>query len=69
MSKTSHNIEFVTTGSFNIRDCFWDSSYLYYSSHKDTLFKTTDSFHIELSKPTEFFPTRYSDNVWIQIQY
>ena len=47
---------------FNIRNSFWDSNFLYHSSHKDFLFKITDSFSLELSKPIEFFPTRYSDN-------
>jgi len=50
------------TGNFNIRDCLWDPSYLFYFSHKDTLFKIADSFHVELFKPTEILPTRYSDN-------
>ena len=27
-----------------------------------TLFEIADPFHVELSKPTEFFPTRYSNN-------
>ena len=30
---------------------------------KDTLFEITDSFYVELSKPTKFFSTRYSDNI------
>jgi len=50
------------TGDFDIRDSFWDLSYLRHSSHKDTLSEIADSFHVELSKPTEFLPTRYSDN-------
>jgi len=50
------------TGDFDIRDRFWDLSYLHHSSHKDTLSEIADSFHVELSKPTEFLPTRYSDN-------
>jgi len=29
-----------------------------------TLFEITDSFHVELSKPTEFFPTRYFNNFY-----
>jgi len=52
----------IMTGDF-IRDCFWDPSYLFHSSHKDTLFEIADSFHVELSKPTKFFPTIYSDNI------
>ena len=52
----------VMTGNFNIRDCLWDSSYPLHFSYKDTLFKIADSFHVELSKPTEILSTRYSDN-------
>ena len=29
---------------------------------KTLFFEITNSFHVELSKPTEFFPTRYSNN-------
>ena len=47
---------------FNIRDSFWNLNFLYHSSHRDTLFDIADSFHLELSKPAEFFPTRYSYN-------
>ena len=50
------------TSDFNIRNSFWDPNCLYHSSHKDTLFEIANSFYIELSKSTEFFPTRYSDN-------
>ena len=46
-------------GNFNIRNSFWDLNFPYY---RDTLFNIADSFHLELSKPTEFFPTRYFDN-------
>ena len=28
----------------------------------DTFFEIANSFHVELSKPTKFFPTRYFDN-------
>ena len=52
----------IMTENLNIRDCLWDQRYLIYSSHKDTLFEITDSFHIELSKPTEILLTRYFDN-------
>ena len=50
------------TGNLNIRNNFWDPNFPYHSSYKDTLFKIADSFHVELSKPTEFFPTGYSNN-------
>jgi len=50
------------TGDFNIRDSFWDLYFPYYSTHRDSLFDIADSFQLEISKLTEFFPTRYSDN-------
>ena len=53
----------IMTGDFNIRDNFWDPNFPYHSSHRDTLFNIADSFWLELSKPTEFFPTKYPDNV------
>ena len=49
-------------GNFNIRDCLWDTSFLFHSSFRGILFNIVDSFYLELSKPTENFPTRYSDN-------
>ena len=52
----------IITGDFNIRDNFWDLNFPYHSTHKNTLFHIADSFQLELSKPTEFFYTRYSDN-------
>jgi len=52
----------IMTGDFNIRDSFWDLNFPYHSSHRDTLFNITDSFHLELSKPAEFLPIKYSDN-------
>ena len=51
------------TGNFNIRDCLWDSNYPFHSSYKDTLFEIANSFHVELSKPTNNLPTRYSNNI------
>ena len=36
----------------------------HYSSHRDILFEVADSFQLNLSKPTELFLTRYSDNQW-----
>jgi len=53
----------IMIGDFNIRNNFWDPNFPYYSSHRNTLFNITDSFQLKLSNPTEFFPTRYSDNV------
>jgi len=34
----------------------------FHSSYKNILFDIADSFQLEISKPTENFPTRYSDN-------
>ena len=53
----------IITGDFNIRDNFWDPSFPHHSSYRDTLFDIADSFHLEISKPTESFSTRYSNNV------
>ena len=53
----------IMTGDFNIRDNFWDPSFLYHSSHRNTLFDIADFFHLEIFKPTEYFPTRYSNNI------
>ena len=64
LKDTEVNIDnvLIMTGDFNIRDSFWDSNYLYHSSYKDILFEITNFFHVKLSKPTEFFLIRYSDN-------
>jgi len=64
LKDTEVNIDnvLIMTGDFNIRDSFWDPNYPYHSSHKNTLFEIANSFYVELSKPTEFFPTRYSNN-------
>jgi len=50
------------TGDFNIRDSLWDSNFPFHSVHNDMLFDIVDLFSIALSKPTENFPTRFSDN-------
>ena len=34
----------IITDDFNIRNNFWDSSFPYYSSHRNTLFDIADSF-------------------------
>ena len=49
-------------GDFNIRDYFWDSNFLFHSSHRDIFFDIIDSCQLEISKPTENFPTRYPDD-------
>ena len=48
---------------FNIRDSFWNPLFPHHSMYKDSLFDITNLFQLELSKPTEFFPTRYSNSV------
>ena len=50
------------TGDFNIRDNIWNSDFPHHSQHSPVLFNIADSFCLELSRPTEQFPTRYSDN-------
>ena len=43
-------------------DNFWNSDFPYHSIYRDILFEIADYFQLELSKPTESFPTRYLDN-------
>ena len=64
LKDTEVNIDniLIMTKNFNIRDSFWDPNFLYYSSYRDILFDITNSFQLEISKPAEFFPTRYSNN-------
>ena len=50
------------TGNFNIRDSIWNLEFPYYSHHSQDFFDITDSFHLELFRPTKQIPTRYSDN-------
>lgn len=50
------------TGDFNIRNNFWDPNFPHHSYYKDTLFEIADSLGLEISKPIENIPTRYSDN-------
>ena len=52
----------IMTRNLNIRDRFWDPYFPYYSTHRNFLFDIADSFQLEISKLTEFFPTGYSDN-------
>ena len=53
----------IITGNFNIKDNFQNPNFPYYSSHRNTLFDIANSFCLEISKPIEFLPTRYSNNV------
>ena len=52
----------IITEDFNIRDSIWDSNFPHYSSYNNILFEVADSLDLELFRPTEQFPTRYSDN-------
>ena len=61
-TKVNINNILIITRDFNIRDNFWDPNFPYYSTYRDTFFEITDSFQLEISKHTEFFPTRYSNN-------
>jgi len=50
------------TGDFNIRDSSWNSNFPHHSHYSNVLLKITDSFQLELSRPTEQVPARYLDN-------
>jgi len=52
----------IMTGDLNIRDNIWDSGFPHHFQHSSVLFDIADSFCLELSRPTEQIPTRYSDN-------
>ena len=52
----------IMTRDFNIRNNLWDPNFPYHLAHRDILLKIADLFHVDLSKPTEPFPTRYLDN-------
>ena len=52
----------IMTGDFNIKDSIWDPNFPFHLYHSDLLFDITDSFSLNISKPIENVPTRYSDN-------
>jgi len=64
LKDTEVNIQnlLIMTGDFNIRDSLWDSSYPHHASISDNLLIIADPFNLDLSVPTNFVPTRYSDN-------
>ena len=52
------------TGDFNIRDSIWDLDFYHHSLYRNIFFEVANSFQLDLSKSTELFLTRYSDNQW-----
>ena len=54
----------IMTGDFNIKNSIWDPDFPHHSLHSNILFEVVDSLHLELSKPTKYFPIRYSNNQW-----
>ena len=56
-----HNV-IIITSDFNIRDSLWNSNFPFYSVHHDILFDIADLFSLDISKPTENFSIRFSDN-------
>ena len=52
----------VMAGDFNIEDSDWNSSYLFYSIHSNTLFDIANSFSLKLSHSVQQIFMRYSDN-------
>ena len=50
------------TGDFNIRDNLWDLNFSFYFAHSNIFFDIANSLVLDISKPTENFPTRFSDN-------
>ena len=64
LKNTEANINniIIMTDDFNIRDNLWDFNYPYHSIYKMLLFDIADSFHLGISKLTNYCSTRYSDN-------
>ena len=61
-TETNINNIIIMTGDFQIKDSLWDLNFPFHFVHSDMLFDIADLFSLALSKPTENFPTRFSDN-------
>jgi len=64
LKNTEANIQnvLIMADNFNIRDNNWDSLYLFYSSHSNSLAEIADSFDLTLSSPIQQVSTWYSNN-------
>jgi len=60
-TKVNINNLLIMTGDFNIRNSLWDLSFPHHSSISDDLLIIADLFNLNLSIPTNSYPTRYSD--------
>ena len=52
----------IIMGDFNIRDNLWDYNHPHHSIYRNLLFDIADSLYLELSKPTNYISTKYSNN-------
>ena len=52
----------IIMGDFNIRDNLWNYNHPYHSIYRNLLFDIADSLYLELSKPTNYIYTKYSNN-------
>ena len=55
-------LKYLKNTEVNIRDSIWNPDFPHHSLHSDIYFEVADSLQLELSKPTEYFLTRYSNN-------
>ena len=53
----------IITDDFNIRDNNWNPSYLYHSTHADTLSEVANILNLEQSSSINLVSTRYADNL------
>ena len=52
----------IMTGNFNIHDSLWNSSFPYHLSISNNLIIIADSFNLNLLIPSNYVPTKYSNN-------